>query len=228
MKPEKLLETYIPLVDFIADIMGPQCEVLLHDIIHVQNSVIAIRNGYISGRQLGCPLTDLGFELLENKLYEKQTAIVNYLSRTAGGEKLRSSTYFIKDENSKLIGMLCVNLLISADNQAAKELTNKLIQVLFANNQATPAVGNDDEIVVESLHTSIENVVDAAIEKTVEKYNIPVERMSIEEKMAFVQELNTKGIFKIKGAITKVASTLQTSESTIYRYLSTNIHRQGH
>ncbi len=31
MKYKKLLELYIPLVDFIADIIGSNCEVLLHD-----------------------------------------------------------------------------------------------------------------------------------------------------------------------------------------------------
>jgi predicted transcriptional regulator YheO len=220
MIAKKNLETYIPLVNFIADIIGPHCEVLLHDVIDVQNSVIAIRNGYISGRQLGCPLTDFGLELLENKAYLKQNAIVNYLSRTTGGEKLRSSTYFIKDEENRLIGMLCVNILISPDNQVVKDLTDKLVNVLFANNVATNTAVQENEKVVESLHSSIENVVESAIGKIIDTYDIPVERMSIDEKTAIVQKLNANGIFKIKGAITKVASTLQTSESTIYRYLS--------
>ena len=216
---KKLLETYIPLVDFIADLVGPNCEVLLHDIVDTQNSVVAIRNGYISGRRLGCPLTDLGFELLENKSYLNQNAVVNYLSRTANGEKLRSSTYFIKDENNKLIGMLCVNILMSHDSQVIKDLADKLMNVVFANSVTASTVVN--EKVVESLHSSIENVVDSAVEKILEEYDMPVERMSIDEKTAIVQRLNANGIFKIKGAITKVAGRLQTSESTIYRYLST-------
>ncbi len=219
MNSRKLLETYIPLVDFIADLVGPNCEVLLHDIVDVQNSVIAIRNGYISGRRLGCPLTDLGFELLENKSYLNQNAVVNYLSRTSSGEKLRSSTYFIKDENNKLIGMLCVNILMSPDSQVVKDLAEKLMSAVFANS--VPATTVVNEKVVESLHSSIENVVESAVEKILEEYDMPVERMSIDEKTAIVQRLNANGIFKIKGAITKVAGRLQTSESTIYRYLST-------
>lgn len=220
MKSNKQLETYIPFVNFVADIIGPHCEVLLHDVIDVQNSVIAIRNGYISGRQLGCPLTDFGLEMLESKAYLKQNAIVNYLSRTSGGEKLRSSTYFIKDEENRLIGMLCVNILISPDNQVVKDLTDKLINALFTNHAAANTPVQENEKVVESLHSSIENVVESAISKIMDVYDIPVERMSVEEKTAIVQKLNANGIFKIKGAITKVASTLQTSESTVYRYLS--------
>ena len=219
MEYKQLLNLYIPLVDFIADIIGPHCEVLLHDIVDVENSVIAIRNGYISGRHIGCPLTDLGFKLLENKshLNQNQNALVNYRSRTDSGENLISSTYYIKDEKGELIGMICVNILNSTDHQINKIPTVFPLTALFSN-----AVHMDDnEEITESLSTSLDNVVDEAVKKLVEKYDISAERMSTEEKCALVQELRENGIFKIKGAITKVANTLKTSESTIYRYLAT-------
>lgn len=217
MHYKKLLELYIPLVDFIADIIGSHCEVLLHDIVDVENSVIAIRNGYISGRYVGCPLTDLGFKLLENKTHLTNNALVNYRSRTDSGEKLISSTYYIKDANGTLIGMICVNILNSAENQINKVFTEYPLHAIFNN----PIVHMDDnEEVTESLSTSLNNVVDDAVEKIMIKYNISANRMSSEEKSAIVQELRQNGIFKIKGAITKVASRLKASESTIYRYLA--------
>jgi len=213
---KKQLGLYIPLVDFIADIIGSHCEVLLHDIVDVENSVIAIRNGYISGRYLGCPLTDLGFKLLENKSYLKQDALVNYRSRTDTGENLISSTYYIKDEKEELIGMICVNILNSTDHQINKIPTEFPLTTLFSNVVHM----NDNEEVTESLSTSLDNVVDVAVQKLIAKYNVSADRMSIEEKSAIVQALGENGIFKIKGAITKVASTFKTSESTIYRYLA--------
>lgn len=216
MHYKKLLELYIPLVDFIADIIGSHCEVLLHDIVDVENSVIAIRNGYISGRYVGCPLTDLGFKLLENKTCLKNNALVNYRSRTDSGEKLISSTYYIKDESGTLIGMICVNILNSAENQVNKVLTEYPLNALF-NNVIHMDV---NEEVTESLSTSLNNIVDDAINKLIITHNISVVRMSSEEKSAIVQELRENGIFKIKGAITKVANSLKASESTIYRYLA--------
>lgn len=116
--------------------------------------------------------------------------------------------------------MLCVNILLSPDGMAVNNLADKLINALVTNHTLAGTVVAEDEKVVESLQTSIENVVDSAIEKIIGEYDMPVERMSINEKIAVVQKLNANGVFKIKGAITKVASTLQTSESTIYRYLS--------
>lgn len=220
MGNKKLLKMFIPMVNFIADIVGPQCEVILHDIDDVEKSAIALRNGYISGRQIGCPLTDLGMQFLEKKVYLNTSAVINYLSCTASGEKFRSSTFFIKDDNDVLIGMLCVNIINSPDNLVVKNLTEKLINVLFANNQPVNTLMNEDEKIMESLSPSVEGVVDSAIEKVLKEYDIVVERMSIVDKTDIVQKLNSNGIFKIKGAITKVAAALQTSESTIYRYLS--------
>lgn len=216
MHYKKLLELYIPLVDFIADIIGSHCEVLLHDIVDVENSVIAIRNGYISGRYVGCPLTDLGFKVLENRNHLNNNSLVNYRSRTDSGEKLISSTYYIKDANGTLIGMLCVNILNSAENQVNKVFTEYPLNALF--NNVVPV--DENEEVTESLSTSLNNVVDDAIDKLLVKYNVSPERMSSEEKSAIVQELRENGIFKIKGAITKVANHLKASESTIYRYLA--------
>ncbi len=215
MSYKKKLAMYIPLVDFIADIIGPHCEVLLHDIVDAENSVIAIRNGYISGRYLGCPLTDLGFKLLENKGYQGQNSLVNYRSRTDSGEKLISSTYYIKDEEGTLIGMLCVNILNSTENQNSKILGDSLTTLL----QNVPMISEQEEV-TESLTPSLDLVVEEAFKKVSSKYKVPVERMSSEEKSSIVQELSKNGIFKIKGAIPKVAIRLKSSESTIYRYLS--------
>lgn len=216
MDYKKKLAMYIPMVDFIADIIGPHCEVLLHDIVDVENSVIAIRNGYISGRYVGCPLTDLGIKLLENQTYLQHNSLVNYRSKTDTGEKLISSTYYIKDEEQNLIGMLCVNILNNPDSYGNKILAETQLNALFQN--AKPAEEADE--VSESLSSSLDGVVLEALQKELLKYAVEAERLSAEEKTAVVQALRSNGIFKIKGAIAKVATALKISESTVYRYLA--------
>ncbi len=213
---KELLNLYIPLVDFIADIIGFPCEVLLHDIVDGKGSVMAIRNGYISGRYSGGPLTALELKLLENNSQFKQNFLVNYRSCTDSGENLISSTYYIKDEKSKLIGMICVNILNSPDYPSNKILPKISLPALSSNVLLT----DDNEKPTKFLSTSLDNVVDDALRNLISHYKISIERMSIEEKSTIVQKLRENGIFKIKGAITKVATTFRTSESTIYRYLT--------
>ena len=52
----KDLESYKVLVDFLADYLGENTEVVLHDLSDCQSSIVAIRNGDISGRELGLSL----------------------------------------------------------------------------------------------------------------------------------------------------------------------------
>lgn len=47
----KKLEPYISLVDFLADYLGSNTEVVLHDMEDWEKSVVAIRNGHISEQQ---------------------------------------------------------------------------------------------------------------------------------------------------------------------------------
>ena len=49
---EYLLQHVRPYADYIADINGESCEVILHDISDVRHSIIYVRNGYITGRKL--------------------------------------------------------------------------------------------------------------------------------------------------------------------------------
>lgn len=203
---KRLLETYIPLVDFIADIVGPHCEVILHDVTKPEHSVVAIRNGYISGRQIGSPLTAFGLKLMEEKIYENQSAVVNYLGCTDNNEKLRSSTYFIKDQKGNLIGMLCVNIKMSEDSSQCTMTSNSI---------------NCDENIVEKLNTSFDNVIEDTVKQIAEEHSIYIDRMSMQEKITMVQKLRERGIFQIKGALSKVSQILKLSKSTIYRYLST-------
>ncbi|ABB15973.1 helix-turn-helix transcriptional regulator [Carboxydothermus hydrogenoformans] len=214
---EKLLERFIPLVDFIAAIVGPHCEVVLHDVTNVESSIIAIRNGHISGRKVGGPLTDLGLKFLKEKLYQTQDAMVNYPARTKDGKPLRSSTFFIKDDNGELVGMLCVNVDLSTALQARKFIDDFIMNI--DTDKQAQKINLRSEF-LEVTNPSLEDLMSSLIEETIKQFNVPPERLSQEEKIEIVQKLNDKGFFLLKGAVTELAKYLKTSESTIYRYLN--------
>jgi len=211
---EEMLKTFLPLVDFIADICGPYCEVVLHDVGDVDNSIIAIKNGHISGRKVGGPLTDLGLQLLRDKAYNTRDALVNYPARTRDGKPLRSSTFFIKDDDGAIAGMLCVNMDLTAALQARRFLDDFIMH--GGDGEESGAKSKD----AETMNQSVEDLMLSLIEQTVGHLNIPPERMSPDEKINIVQKLNDRGFFLLKGAVAEVARYLKTSESTIYRYLT--------
>ena len=92
MSNQEILNFYIPIINFIADICGPEYEVVLHDITKPEASVIAIRNGYITGREVGSPLTDLALKILKQKDYVNKDFITNYNGIGPKKEIFSSST----------------------------------------------------------------------------------------------------------------------------------------
>ena len=103
-----ILQHYIKLTEFLGKALGPDYEVALHDLTRKDRSIIAIANNYISGREVGAPLTNMALSILRDKSYEHTDYHLHYYSINVNGKDLRSSTFFIKD-NGKLIGLLCIN-----------------------------------------------------------------------------------------------------------------------
>ena len=214
MTDHEILSRYIPMVDFIADICGTNFEVVLHDISQPSSSVIAIRNGHHSGRSIGSPMTDLAVKIMKDKSYLEKDFLTNYTG--IGSEKdFLSSTYYIKN-GDRLIGMLCVNNDISPIINLKHFVSSLENSYDYKNSQSSE--------VKETLEQSVVSVAKSIITKTIAKYNVPAERMSIEEKIRIVQELDDQGVFLLKGAIADVAKELAISEGTVYRYLNKKVH----
>ncbi|MDN5332367.1 MAG: hypothetical protein PWP45_1592 [Tepidanaerobacteraceae bacterium] len=214
----ELLKNFIPIVDFIAGIAGPFCEVVLHDVSNVESSIVAIKNNHISGRQVGGPLTDLGLKLLKEKAYKEKDYLLNYPAKTKDGKVLRSSTFFIKDDNGDIVGMLCVNIDLSGAYAAKRFLEDFIMGINGASKEQSTVTDNKE--LPEHLTISLEDLMHSLIEQTVAEVEVPPERMSPQEKMWVVHRLSEKGVFLLKGAVAEVAKCLKTSENTIYRYLN--------
>ena len=202
-----LLKGIIPLVEGIANTFGKNCEVVLHDIRNPQSSVIAIANGHITGRSIGSPMTEYGLATLRSGQFDKP--IVNYRKKTKDGKLLKSSSLFIKDENGKLIGFLCINYDIS-ELTIARNIINNLTNIIEETD-----FSEEDECFGNTVNEMLSSIVNKALESV----GKPVAFISKEEKVNIVQMLDEKGVFLIKGAIDYVAKVLCVSRYTIYNYL---------
>ena len=202
------LKKYIPLVDFLAEVFGDDAEVVLQDVSDFNNSVISIRNNHVSGRKLGAPATNLVLKVMNGNFTDKNY-VTNYRGVSAVGKVVRSSTYFIKDDKNVVVGMLCINI----DIDKLVQLKNHLDGILKLPEEIF-------EKTTERFSVSAEGLASDSIETILEESGISPERMSQEEKMEVVYKLDKNGVFLVKGSICKVASVLNVSNATIYRYLS--------
>ncbi|HBK67372.1 MAG TPA: YheO-like PAS domain protein [Firmicutes bacterium] len=198
------------MVDFLAEVLGSDAEVVLHDVSNIENSVVAIRNNHISGRKIGAPATNLALKVIKDPKFSNTHFITNYKGVSESGKTFKSSTYFIRNDKQQLIGTLCINIDVEKFAQFKNYLEN-LIRFPQEDGDVNP---------VERFSSSVEGITFESIETIIKKNSISPERMSQDEKVEIIKELNNSGVFLLKGSVAEVASQLKVSEATIYRYLS--------
>jgi predicted transcriptional regulator YheO len=215
-----MLKQYSVLVEFLGKSLGPDYEVALHDIGHDTNSIVAIANGYISGRNVGAPMTNVGLNIISNKTYNHSNYKLNYHGISKDQHILRCSTMFIKDENEELVGMLCINF----DDRKFVNISNEILKLchpdeLIEQHCTYESVNSLSDDEVETFSGSISEVTETVLNKVLADKDIPIDRLTQNERLDVIDILVQKGVFMLKGAVSEVAKQLHCSEPTIYRYL---------
>ena len=208
MDDRKILEMHIPLVDFLSNVLGSGCEVILHDVSNPTHSVIAI-SGTVTERVVGDPMTDLACEIMEREVGSDEHYLANYQGQFKS-KQLLSSTYYIKNGN-KLIGMLCINRDVSAAKNLEASMQNFMEQYNFLSEA--------DETITEHFDRPVSDMMNDLIEKVISEIGASPERMTIDEKIEVVRKLNEQGVLTMKGSVGEIAKQLMISEPTVYRYL---------
>lgn len=214
-----LLRQYVKLTEFLGAALGPDYEVALHDLTDKNRSIIAIANGYISGREVGAPLTNMALSVLKDESYEWQDYRLHYSGVSAAGNPLRSSTMFIK-ENGKLIGMLCINFDDSRFQSFARQVLTLCHPNQFFQALTQPEETSEDAPRPETFRNSTEAVAQDAIVHELNRLGVPAERLTSEERLQIIAALEESGLFLLKGAVKDVAAGLGCSQASVYRYLS--------
>ena len=140
----ELLKPYVALVDFLADYLGSNTEVLLHDLTNLEHSIVKIRNGHISGRKEGDPCTDFALRIVQKPPENKQYR-TNYKSFHKNGAPMKSGTFFIRNANHEIIGLLCINIE-STQYVQMKAFLDSFFGGGPLDTQETPENGNGETL----------------------------------------------------------------------------------
>lgn len=211
-----IMEHYEKLVHFLGNVLTPNCEIALLDLRDNKNCITAIANGHVSGRTIGAPITNLALQIISNNIWLQSDSQCNYLGLTKDNNHLRSSTYFIKD-NNELVGMLCINI----DITPFETLSKSILQMAYLNSDPLPvSISEPSNIKHENFSNSLSDTIHNILKENITATAIPVNRLTQKEKISLVSKLHQNGVFHIKGAVANVAESLQCSEATIYRYLN--------
>lgn len=206
MDREALLRSYIPIADYIAAINGPHCEAVIHDLRDLDHSLYYITSPSLTNRPLGSGLTEYARRLLENRTDLHQNYVVNYTGASLDpGRVFRSSTFFIRD-GGEPVGLLCVNVDVSALLQARTALEDAI-------GLEAAQLGGTSEI----FASSPDELIEAAVKEVLsgEKSG----RLTVSGKRTAARRLKQQGLFQVRGTLTAFAKRIGVSEQTVYRYI---------
>ncbi|MFP4084232.1 MAG: transcriptional regulator [Desulfonatronovibrio sp.] len=193
--------------DALVTMFPKNLEVVLHDLSQPNSSIHHIA-GSVTGRKKGGPVTDLVVKTLHSEGKESRDRH-NYKTTSNDGRILKSSTVFIRDSSGEVIGVFCINFD-----------TTDYLNAVRALDMFTAAVSDfNGTEKMETFSGSITETIESLIEQAVAKTGRELASMSLDERIRTVGELDTSGVFKIKGGIDLVAQRMGVSKCTIYNYL---------
>lgn len=191
---------------------GSSCEIAIHDLKtkDLEKSIVYIENGHVSNRQTGDGPSGIVLETLQSdpaKIHDK----LSYLTKTEDGRILKSSTFYIRDDDGSISYIFSLNYDITAFTAA-----NTAIQSLIATKDSLP---DANENAPQKITHNVNELLDLLIEQAVAKVGKPVAMMNKDDKIAIVQYLNHAGAFLITKSGDKVSSFLGISKFTLYSYM---------
>jgi predicted transcriptional regulator YheO len=205
---DERLRLLLPVVKGLAEMFGDECEVVLHDLAQLPNSIVAIENGEVTGRSEGDVTTDLMLRSLRDA--EQGNDVRLYVS-SHDGKVLKSLAVTLRDEQDRPFGILGVNLDVSELLQARRTLAH----LTTAGRPGGASAPDGEEI----FAGDIREVVAGMITKILGEMGKTPAAMTREEKMEVVKRLEERGAFLVKRSAEQVADALDLSRYTIFSYL---------
>lgn len=191
---------------------GSDCEIVIHDLKtqDLEHSIVYLENGHITNRKLGDGPSNVVLKALKqdpNSLEDR----AGYLTKTSDGRILKSSTFYIRDENEVIHYIFSINYDIT-----------KLMMVETAIHSFTDTHNKDAENKTTEITRNVNDLLDRLIEESVALVGKPVALMTKEDKVKAIQFLNDSGAFLITKSGDKVASYFGISKYTLYSYTDVN------
>lgn len=204
------------VMDILEHQFGASCEIILHDLTrNYENTIVDIRNGHITGRKIGGCGSNLGLEVLSGNIENGNR--YNYVVHTRDGKILRSSSIYMRNDEGKVVGSLCINQDITDSVRFEQFL--KGFNMYELNEPDKPKEEHEKHDKAEFFADDVSQLLDYLCIEGEKQIGSKAADMNREEKMRFIEFLDQKGAFLITGAAPKICDMLHVSKFTFYNYL---------
>ncbi|MCL6268419.1 PAS domain-containing protein [Sansalvadorimonas sp. 2012CJ34-2] len=202
----KIIRSMETVVDGIASVFGPFCEVVLHSLEDPARSVVKIKNGLTTtGRDVDSPITEEALKQLNEIAMQEGGDISHTCKRTPDGQLFKSTSMVIRNEHQKPVGMLCININMSVP-------ASEFLQAFTVGGASeTPVSGH--------FPASVDDLVENTVDRTILEVNSNQQLSNKVKNKHIIMSLFDKGIFDIKESVPLVARKLGVSRHTVYLYI---------
>ncbi|MCI8492652.1 MULTISPECIES: helix-turn-helix transcriptional regulator [Anaerotruncus] len=205
------IEDFIPLLDFLANTFGNGIEFTLHDFSKPGKTIIAIRNGQITGRQVGDSISNFTLRAIQESVKDSED-LSELKSKILEKKDLKTGDLLIMGEDGTIKGLLCVNIPLPGLREMSR-LLEGLLGTAPPSEPAPPAPPASYDV------GSFEGLAESIIDGVLAESDVSPDRMTPEERIMVIERIHNKGVFQLKGVVGLVSRKLNVSEATVYRYL---------
>lgn len=196
------------LIKMLAMQYGDNTEVLLLDMSNdYKVTIIATENGHITGQSIGKKIASIAFEGISQHKDEETGDIYNFFTHTKNDKLIRSSVFFLRNDEDDIVGGICINTDISS----FLHLQDSLHQLTMY----TP-----DKQIHEVFASSVTDLGFHLVEEAKEIIDKPGKDMTRDEKMKVLRYLDDKEFFLITKSGDIACEFLDISKYTLYKYLN--------
>lgn len=178
---------------------APFCEVVVHDLTHPKNAILAIENN-LSGRRVGQPATELGLARIQDPDYP--AVIANYANQFADGRKVKSTSVGIRNEAGEYVAAICLNVDLTLFNGFQAAMSQ------FTAIESSAVTETLDAANADRIHQCIDEF--AAARATTSRSLRPSDRKQL------VQDLKKAGYLEIRRGAEIAAAHMGVSRATVY------------
>ncbi len=201
------LRQYGKLVSFLGETLGNTFEAVLYDLTDPEYPVLAEVNAAYDVQD---QLRDFVARAANSPRLRSQGYFVNYPVSLDYARMLKTSVFFIFNEEKLPIGALCLGMRCDMFWKLSGFVSDmlKFTTVDLEEPEMTEPTAAPPE---PSLKT---------IEEVIRGFGVEPGRVSLNERVEIITDLYDLGVYNLKGAVARTAEVLQISEQSVYRYLA--------
>ncbi|OAF17689.1 helix-turn-helix transcriptional regulator [Bradyrhizobium neotropicale] len=184
----------------LGDTFAPFCEVVLHDLTHPKNAILAIHNN-LSGRKVGQGATELGLARIADPDYAQ--VIANYANSFSDGRQAKSTSIGIKDADGDYVAALCLNV----DLTLFQGLQSAIGQFIKVDTQNSPR---------EMLSPVGADAIREHIDRFAARRATTPRALTTEDRRILLRELREAGCMQVRRSSEIIAAHLGVSRATVY------------